>query len=223
MLQWGMKKLEPDLTVLPEGQRELWNKLGESLPDKAVLYGGTAIALQLGHRESVDFDFFVLKSTDVLSLTQTLPYLKDCEVLFSTPDTLTCNTAGPNPVKVSFFSLPDLQQAAEPLSTANGVTVASLLDLAATKVKVVQDRAEAKDYKDLYALISGGHVTLLEALQAAQRVYGPKFDVGGSLRALSYYTDGNLRSLDAGVRDFLTRAAAEIDLSKLQTDEGGGS
>ncbi len=47
----------PRLDILPLSQRRLWDELGE-LPEEFVLYGGTAIALHLGHRQSVDFDFF---------------------------------------------------------------------------------------------------------------------------------------------------------------------
>ena len=47
----------PRLDILPPEQRRLWNELG-SVPTEFVLYGGTAIALHLGHRDSVDFDFF---------------------------------------------------------------------------------------------------------------------------------------------------------------------
>ena len=49
--------MKPRLDILPSAQRSLWPHLRE-LPDDFVLYGGTAIALRLGHRESVDFDFF---------------------------------------------------------------------------------------------------------------------------------------------------------------------
>ena len=47
----------PNLKILPQGQRELWPLLG-TIPARFTLYGGTALAIQLGHRESVDFDFF---------------------------------------------------------------------------------------------------------------------------------------------------------------------
>ena len=49
--------LKPRLDILPPAQQSLWPHLSD-LPDHFVLYGGTAIALRLGHRESVDFDFF---------------------------------------------------------------------------------------------------------------------------------------------------------------------
>lgn len=47
----------PRLDILPPAQRSLWPHLAQ-VPGHFVLYGGTAIALHLGHRQSVDFDFF---------------------------------------------------------------------------------------------------------------------------------------------------------------------
>ena len=47
----------PRLDILPEPQRRLWDELA-TVPAEFVLYGGTAIALHLGHRQSEDFDFF---------------------------------------------------------------------------------------------------------------------------------------------------------------------
>lgn len=48
----------PRLDILPASQRTLWPHLADANQDSFVLYGGTAVALYLGHRESVDFDFF---------------------------------------------------------------------------------------------------------------------------------------------------------------------
>jgi Nucleotidyl transferase AbiEii toxin, Type IV TA system len=47
----------PKLEILPAAQRLLWQELG-AIPGGFTLYGGTAIALHLGHRQSIDFDFF---------------------------------------------------------------------------------------------------------------------------------------------------------------------
>jgi hypothetical protein len=47
---------EPRLDILPESQRKVWPQL-DDVPSHFVLYGGTGIALQLGHRNSEDFDF----------------------------------------------------------------------------------------------------------------------------------------------------------------------
>src|SRR3546814_3853564 len=49
--------MKPLLGILPAQQQRLWPELA-ALPSHFVLYGGTAVALRLGHRVSVDFDFF---------------------------------------------------------------------------------------------------------------------------------------------------------------------
>src|SRR6202034_2462988 len=58
-----MQKFSPHLEILPPAQRELWREL-DQVPAEFTLYGGTAIALHLGHRQSVDFDFFGIREFD---------------------------------------------------------------------------------------------------------------------------------------------------------------
>jgi hypothetical protein len=62
-----MQVFSPRLDVLPEAQRRLWGEL-TAVPDEFTLYGGTALALHLGHRKSVDFDFFGKRAIDVAAL-----------------------------------------------------------------------------------------------------------------------------------------------------------
>jgi Nucleotidyl transferase AbiEii toxin, Type IV TA system len=66
----------PRLDILPAAQRRLWSELADT-PDHFTLYGGTAIALRLGHRQSVDFDFFSPRIFQPRMLLETVPYLKD--------------------------------------------------------------------------------------------------------------------------------------------------
>lgn len=54
--------------ILPKSQQALWPQLKE-VPNEYVLYGGTAIALRYGHRNSVDFDFFSTDQKNIKSLT----------------------------------------------------------------------------------------------------------------------------------------------------------
>jgi Nucleotidyl transferase AbiEii toxin, Type IV TA system len=66
----------PRLDILPDAQRRLWPELAQT-PEDFTLYGGTAIALRLGHRQSVDFDFFAFASTfEPVILLQRVPYLR---------------------------------------------------------------------------------------------------------------------------------------------------
>src|SRR5215469_13009101 len=67
---------EPRLDILPESQRRLWPEL-DAVPPTFVLYGGTALALQLGHRASEDFDFFSSPGFDPDWLRSHLPFFEN--------------------------------------------------------------------------------------------------------------------------------------------------
>jgi len=74
---------EPRLDILPESQRRLWPEL-DAVPSEFILYGGTGLALQLGHRISEDFDFFSSSGFDAESLRSRLPFFRDLDP--SNPD-----------------------------------------------------------------------------------------------------------------------------------------
>src|SRR5436190_4904972 len=89
------------LEILPEHQRQLWEE-GLDVPGEFVLYGGTALALRLGHRQSVDFDFFSDTPFVPGELIVRLPLAAGATILQSAPNTLTLSTAGSG-VKFSFL------------------------------------------------------------------------------------------------------------------------
>jgi hypothetical protein len=93
--------------------------------------------------------------------------------------------------------------------------IASLLDLAGTKISVIQVRAEAKDYSDVDAMMRLGQISLPTALAAAQMLYGPTFNPVLSLKALSFFDDGNLRELPYDLKERLVAAARDVDLENL--------
>lgn len=64
----------PRLDILPKPQRQIWDELA-AVPPEFVLYGGTAVALHLGHRQSLDFDFFGNRSFDPALLTAAIPFM----------------------------------------------------------------------------------------------------------------------------------------------------
>src|ERR1700694_1834722 len=92
----------PRLDILPPAQQRLWPELSHT-PEDFTLYGGTAIALRLGHRASVDFDFFGRASFDPDRLLATVPYLAGSRVLQREENTLSCRITRGGPVLVSFF------------------------------------------------------------------------------------------------------------------------
>jgi hypothetical protein len=209
------KSFTPHLEILALPQRQLWAHLSQ-IPREFVLFGGTAIALQLGHRQSLDFDFFGDRPLDPHRLAPAIPFLAGATITQREPDTLSCIVDRGGPVKLSFFGLPGIRRLRPPLvAPDNGLKVASLLDLSVTKVLVVQTRAEARDYIDVDALIRDGNIDLPTALAAARAVHGVQFNPQITLKALCYFNDGSLPTLPKEIKDRLARAAASVNLDRL--------
>lgn len=204
----------PRLDVLPPAQRRLWQELG-GVPEGFVLYRGTAIALHLGHRVSVDFDFFGGRAFDPDDMMESIPFLADAEVVQRDVNTLTCIVDRGDPVQVSFFGVPRLPRLRPALRTSRpAVSVASLLDLGGAKAAVVQKRAEAKDYIDIDALILAG-LGLDVALSAGKLMYGASFNPQITLKALTYFQEPALASLPDDLRLRLLEAVREVDPNDL--------
>src|SRR5438132_13584373 len=104
--------LQLHLKVLPPAQRRLWGELRD-IPSYFVLYGGTALALRLGHRHSVDFDLFAFQNIDHAALVADIPFLRNATTLQQQHNTLTMLIDRGDPVSVSFFGLPRLFALAE--------------------------------------------------------------------------------------------------------------
>jgi hypothetical protein len=201
----GLSRFEPNLKALPEPQRALWPRLAV-LPPDAVLYGGTALALRLGHRASVDFDFFLPRSFEPGDMAREISALGSLDIVQSAPNTLSARVDG---VWLSLFGV-ELAAVAPPEVTADiGLPVASLRDLAATKVQTIVDRAEAKDYEDIAALLATG-IELADMLGSAQVVFGSRFSPLLALKALTSFEDGDLPTLPEVTRLRLVAAAASV-------------
>lgn len=206
--------LKPRMEVLPDEQKQLWPELAPTLELGLVLYGGTAIALRLGHRSSVDFDFFSAKPIDRKALEGHLPFLARATTVQEEPHTLSVLVPGSRDtsasVKVSFFGALSFGRVGEPERTEDGVLdVASLDDLMAMKLKVILQRAEAKDYQDIARMIEAT-VSLEKGLSAARVMFGPAFQPSESLKALTFFEDGTLGALRESERAILRNAAGAV-------------
>lgn len=207
--------MQPRLDALPPSQRLLWPEL-RSTPSGFVLYGGTALALRLAHRESEDFDFFSGVPLEGERLLAEVPYLDNAEVVRRDENTLTCLVDRDGPVRVSFFGGLALNRARDPeRADGPGILVASLLDVAATKMHVVQSRASSRDYLDIDALLRLGGISPGRALGAAAAVYGDRFNPILTLKALAFFGDGDLSALPGAVRERLAGVVRKVDLEHI--------
>jgi hypothetical protein len=174
---------------LAEPQRRLLRRLGPIVtPPGFYLGGGTALALRLGHRRSVDLDWFTDKRLgDPLRLAQNL---RDAGIALITTrvdeGTLYGTISG---IQVSWleYRYPALRPR-EPLR-AFQCELAALPDLAAMKLSAIAQRGAKKDFVDLYALFLRG-MTLPQMVAC----YRQKFDVqdtGHLIYSLSYFEDAD--------------------------------
>lgn len=203
----------PRIEILPQSQRILWEELSD-VPPEFVMYGGTALALHFGNRQSIDFDFFGSEPFDTKALYYQIPFLNGSAIIQEAKNTLSCIVDRNGEIKVSFFGVPHIRRIEPPHVASNGVKIASLIDLAGTKAAVVQQRAESKDYIDIAALMEHG-VDLPHALAAARAIYGPGFNPQITLKALSFFDDGDLNQLPEEVKMRIVQAVAAVDLRNL--------
>lgn len=207
--------------VLPPEQLRLWPRLSGAAKLGLVLYGGTAVALHVGHRFSVDFDFFTEEALDRDALHRGFPFLAESSVLQEAPNAYTVlasdESFAPERIKISFFGGINIGRVGEPTLTEDGVLeVASLVDLMGTKVKVLLQRVEAKDYLDIAAMLGAG-VSLPGGLAAARAMYGASFQPSESLKALTYFEGGDLEALPSAVKTALIEAASRVrDLPRVE-------
>jgi predicted nucleotidyltransferase component of viral defense system len=137
------------------------------------LAGGTALALQIGHRISVDFDMFHEDTID----RSLLPKVKKTfagfpvEPSINNPDELTVFIGN---IKVTFLSYPFPM--AEPLVVINGLRMLSVKEIAATKAYTIGRRGTYKDYVDLYFIIAEHHASLEEVIAIAEKKFGHEFN-----------------------------------------------
>ena len=199
------------LSTLSEAQRLIWPLLAD-LPKTFILFGGTALALRLGHRLPEDFELLAVQSFTPGELLGRHELLRGGRVVQAGSNVLTVLVDGPNgEVKISLMGgLEFVSRSTSECETEWPVAIASLDDIAATKFKVLADRAEKKDYVDVHALLGVGYTVKDLAIQAA-RLFGSAFNPWPSVKALHYYDDGNLSEVPAKMREELKHAAATFE------------
>lgn len=200
-----------DLSVLPQAQLNIWPKLNRINPC-FTLYGGTAIALQLGHRISIDFDFFSnrsFQSDEILAHLSSTFQVQ--EVFQSGNNLLTCSVESNDvPVLFSFFGNLGIGSLQKPLlQDPNNLKIASLEDLFVMKLKAILGRVEEKDFIDIAALLRS-KLSLEKALSGFAVIFPSQASPSILLRTLSYLDDERLKNLSSEDIDKIQDAVSNI-------------
>lgn len=203
---------KPIFKTLPRNQRRAWPHLGPAKDLGFCLYGGTALALRFGHRVSVDFDFFSAEALSKSSLMAKLPFLSEAEILQESRNSYVFMATAPggrDPVKISFFAGLSFGRIAAPELSDDGVLLAaSIKDLMATKLKVLFDRVEPRDYIDIAEMLGRG-VSLSDGIRDALALF-PKFNPIACLKVLCYFDSKELAGLAKNCKLVLTKAVISV-------------
>lgn len=152
------------------------------LSSETRLVGGTSLALQYGHRNSVDLDFFGSLDDDLLAFRDCLESISQVNVIKETKSIRIYNIDGVKIDFVDYSRYPWLADAVE----EDGLRLASPKDIAAMKINAIEGRGTRKDFVDIYFLLQ--HYSLNEILGFYQEKY-PEHSLFRALMSLSYFDD----------------------------------
>ncbi len=172
-------------SILDEQRRDALPHLAFTRSSGFYLAGGTALALQVGHRDSVDFDFFTEQEFDTDRLFALLDSSFQGIPLVKVQDernTLTVITAGA--IKLSFMRYP--YALLRPLVRSEHFDLADIADIGCMKLSAITGRGTMKDYVDLYYILRRHPLNELLALCAVKL---PQLDRALILKALVYFDD----------------------------------
>ncbi len=174
---------------------------------KFYLFGGTALALQIGHRISVDFDLFINERLPARILEDAKRILKGHAVAqtYRAPEQLNITADG---VKMTFFSYQ--YPTIEPFVFFHSVPLASITEIAAMKAHAIGQRLAYKDYVDWYVMLKDGHVTLDEVIGLCEKKFGPDFSSRLFLGHLASFSDIRTQEID-----YLGKAVPRIRIEKF--------
>ena len=177
-----MPAIHPE--ILDQHQQDLLllvSKFGHDF----YLVGGTALALQYGHRRSLDFDLFTPKLFDNDHIRQQVRAAYPIEKTYL--DSQGQLTIQAHSIRLTFYQYPFT--ISHPTNFAPPLTMPEPITIAAMKAFALGRRAKWKDYVDLYFVFQ--HPSLLEVVTEAQYVFGREFNEKLFREQLAYHQDIN--------------------------------
>ena len=174
------------------------------------LAGGTALALQFGHRESIDLDWFSKKSFSTKLLKKELSKLGNLRIDSEEEGTLNCSLDN---VKLSFFEYP--YRILFPLIGYEGIKIADFKDIACMKLDAISSRGSKKDFVDLYFLLK--EKSLEDFLIFFNKKYkGIEYNKLHLLKSLVYFKEAEADPMPKMIKEINWEKIKENILKKVK-------
>jgi len=169
-------------TLYPKTKQVLDKLKNLKIPGDWYLAGGTALALQLGHRKSIDLDLFTDNFPKRDILVSALKHLSPT-IIQEAQGTLDTNI---DSVKLSFleYKYPMIEEFAD----FDGFKLASIIDIACMKITAISSRGSKKDFFDIYFILKS--YPLGKIMDVFPKKYqGVNYQISHILKSLSYFED----------------------------------
>ena len=173
------------LEVLDDKGQEILRALSP-FAERFYLAGGTALALQIGHRRSDDFDLFCDQRVErgVLDKVKKVMQGREIALVRTNPDELTLFV---DSKKLTFLAYPF--PLLFPLVPSQSIPLMAVKDILATKAYTIGRRGSFKDYVDMYTGIREGHASMEDVIDMAKQKFGGEFNGRLFLEQLVYLDD----------------------------------
>ena len=183
--------------VLTVDQQEILPRLLFLKEQKFYLAGGTALALQIKHRTSADFDFYTEKEFNPAGIYEQFQKQKNRKILLSSITEKNTLILELNDINISLFTYP--YPLVRNLVKSRYFNLASLEDIAAMKMIAIIQRGAKRDFIDFYFLIK--KIGLEKIFGYAREKY-PGFNEYLALQSFTYFNDAEIESNDRNIELF---------------------
>lgn len=173
------------LNILEADRRKIFSILKE-FRNYGFLAGGTALALQINHRFSYDFDIFCHTKISSRLIEKCRKHFSILKVLINSPDEFTFVTR--SQVKITFLYYP-FTFFGKMIISREGLPLLNILDIASAKAYALNRRGSFRDYADLYFLIRFCNISLEKIIENSEKVFGSLFSSKLFLGQLVYTCD----------------------------------
>ncbi len=197
------------LDVLDEKKQRVFQNLS-FFKRYGYLAGGTALALQIQHRRSYDFDVFTNKQVSNSLRKKASDVFGKINYYVDSSDQISFRTKDDIAITFVWYYYKTLY----PLVVTNAINLASVYDIAADKAHTIGRRAVWRDYVDVFILLRENIVTLKQINQLAQKKFGGVFNEALFLQQLCYFKDVTEVPID-----FLKKSYTSSEIKSFLQDQ----
>lgn len=195
------------LEILGDARQQVFHRL-RTFERYGYLAGGTALALQLNHRKSVDFDIFVQKPISIALRREIKAVFGDQQYEVNTADQITFPVGDSIETTFLYYWYPPVR----PLIRTTSLSLASVEDIIADKAHTLGRRALWRDYVDLFTVMKHHDMTTTQIIDLATQKFSGEFVKEQFLEQISYFDDVAVVPIE-----FITRSYAPEEIKTFLT------